>query len=731
MIKSIAIKFILVVELALCSAILSAQADISVVIIDSITREKIIGANIIVIDLNLKANTMKDGLAKFSKLPLGKHKFSFSYLGYEPVQKEVDITENETLIVSLHSKAYESHEIVIQGTRSNRSIAKTPTRVEVLTEEIEEATTMDPSKVAHLLSHSTGIQVQQTSATSNTANVRIQGLDGRYTQILKDGFPLYGGFSGSLSIMQIPPLDLRQVEYIKGGASTLYGGGAISGLINLISKEPMVDETILHLNMSQVGALDINVFNSRRLDNIGFTLLAQRNTHNAYDADRDGFSDLPELLKYNLNPKVVFYINPKNTLSIAASLTKETRQGGDMSLMRSETFTPSNFYKEKNESQRVTSQAMFEHKLNNNQTIFFRNSFNFFHRDLLIFPSFIEGEYKFAGNQTSSFSEVSFTQKKNKNVLIGGLNFYTDHFSEIAQVNLSPRDEDRKTIGGFTNYTFDLSKKVFVESGLRADYVLNDKVYILPRLSALIQWTNRLTTRIGGGMGYRNASIFNQEAEIVGYKNVLAINRDKTRSEESYGANADIGYKLPLSDHSFLTLNQMFFYTALTNSLQLKINPNNTLSFENIDGLVTSKGAESFIKLGVNDFTFFLGYTYTDAEIQANGIESEFTLTPRHSIKGDVLYSLPSQWRLGVDYEYKSSQKLSNGSYTQDYITFGAMAERYLDRWMFFGNIENIFDFRQTLNGRIISAPNNTPQFTEVWAPLDGLVINFGVKLKL
>jgi iron complex outermembrane receptor protein len=175
----------------------------------------------------------------------------------------------------------------------------------------------------------------------------------------------------------------------------------------------------------------------------------------------------------------------------------------------------------------------------------------------------------------------------------------------------------------------------------------------------------------------------------------------------------------------------MFFYTALINSLQLKINPNNTLSFENIDGLVTSKGAESFIKLGVNDFTFFLGYTYTDAEIQANGIESEFTLTPRHSIKGDVLYSLPSQWRLGVDYEYKSSQKLSNGSYTQDYITFGAMAERYLDRWMFFGNIENIFDFRQTLNGRIISAPNNTPQFTEVWAPLDGLVINFGVKLKL
>lgn len=85
-------------------------------------------------------------------------------------------------------------EIIVQGTRSNRSIANVPTRVEVLTEEIDEAATMDPSKIAHLLTHSTGIQVQQTSATSNTANVRIQGLDGRYTQMLKDGFPFMGDF---------------------------------------------------------------------------------------------------------------------------------------------------------------------------------------------------------------------------------------------------------------------------------------------------------------------------------------------------------------------------------------------------------------------------------------------------------------------------------------------------------------------------------------------------------
>ena len=175
--------------------------------------------------------------------------------------------------------------------------------------------------------------------------------------MLKDGFPLYGGFSGSLSIMQIPPLDLRQIEYIKGSASTLYGGGAISGLINLISKEPTSEETILHLNGSHIGAFDVNMFTSKKYDKIGYTLLAQRNTHKAFDADNDGFTDLPELEKFNFNPKVVFYFNEKTNLSIGGTLTTEKRQGGDLKLLNNQTISNTNFYKERNEISRITTQT--------------------------------------------------------------------------------------------------------------------------------------------------------------------------------------------------------------------------------------------------------------------------------------------------------------------------------------------------------------------------------------
>jgi len=124
---------------------------------------------------------------------------------------------------------------------------------------------MRPGDIRMMLNESTGIQTQQVSATSANSSIRIQGLDGRYTQILKDGFPMYAGFSGGLGLLQTPPLDLRQVEIIKGSSSTLYGGGAIAGLINLISKVPTAERELRFLvNGTSAGGLDVNGFYGQR-----------------------------------------------------------------------------------------------------------------------------------------------------------------------------------------------------------------------------------------------------------------------------------------------------------------------------------------------------------------------------------------------------------------------------------------------------------------------------------
>ncbi len=713
-----------------------SQNTFTATVKDSATNELLPGVAVKLKGTLNGRSTDENGKVTLDNIPDGEQVFVISSAGYE--EKEVSFAfpitgEQIILLVSLEG---ELEEIVVEGTRSNRSIDNIPTRVEVLTEEIDEASTMDPSKIAHLITHSTGIQVQQTSATSNTANVRIQGLDGRYTQILKDGFPIYGGFSGSLSIMQIPPLDLRQVEYVKGSASTLYGAGAISGLINLLSKEPKKDEdeTLIHINASHIGAFDVNAFTSSRRGKFGYTLLAQRNIHQYFDADKDGFSDMPELTKYNLNPKFFVYFNEKTKMYVGATLTNEKRQGGDTRLFGLETADTVHFYKEVNDVNRITTQVKFDHKFNDNSSISIRNSFNIFHRTLQITPSYLAGEYHFAGDQLSSFSEVAYLHKKDQNAFITGINFYSDDFTEEKLQSSILRNESLQTIGHFANYTFDLGKVVSIESGVRTDYALTtSKLHVLPRVSALFKWTKKLTTRIGGGMGYRNATIFNQEAELLGYRSVMPIDRTISHAEDSYGANADIGFKSPIGEKCFININQMFFYNHLNKPLVLADTGNfsGVYHFVNANGFTQSYGAETFFKFGFYNFVLFIGYTYTNVTNHFGDSTVYMTLTPQHSVKGDLLYALPGKWRIGADYEYKSSQRLNNGTTSPAFWTYGLVVEYTKKQFTLFGNVENYTNVRQTNYGSLVSGPFNTPQFTDVWAPLDGIVFNAGIKIRL
>jgi outer membrane receptor protein involved in Fe transport len=159
-----------------------------------------------------------DGRVELIGIPEGEHIIEVVSPGYET--KEVKLMFppgdkiEQVVFITAHNELGEV--TITSTTRISREIDDVPTRIEAINEEeVDEKLNMRPANVSMVLNESTGIKVQQTSATSNTQSVRIQGLDGRYTQILKDGFPAFGGFSGSLSILDIPPLDLKQVEIIK------------------------------------------------------------------------------------------------------------------------------------------------------------------------------------------------------------------------------------------------------------------------------------------------------------------------------------------------------------------------------------------------------------------------------------------------------------------------------------------------------------------------------------
>ena len=105
------------------------------------------------------------------------------------------------------------------------------------------------------------------------------------------------------------------------------------------------------------------------------------------------------------------------------------------------------------------------------------------------------------------------------------------------------------------------------------------------------------------------------------------------------------------------------------------------------------------------------------------------TLTPKHSIKGDLLFVVDNKWRIGWDYDYKSGQFLNNVQKTKSLFTTGVIVERTIDNFVIFLNAENFTDVRQSNSGNTIT--NGSPQFTEIWAPLDGYFFNMGLKIKL
>ncbi len=253
----------------------------------------------------------------------------------------------------------------------------------------------------------------------------------------------------------------------------------------------------------------------------------------------------------------------------------------------------------------------------------------------------------------------------------------------------------------------------------------------LPRVSALFQIANGLTSRIGGGFGYKTPTIFTEESERLQYQNVMPIDDKTNKLEKSYGANTDINYRTYIGEDWSFSINQLFFYTYLDNPLLLENSSANLYQFVNSPGYIHTKGTETNIKIGYDDFKLFLGYTFTDTRLIENGINTENPLTPKHRINSVLMYEIEDKWKIGLEAYYFSPQKLNDGTTGKDYVICGFMAEKIWERFSLYINFENFFDTRQTRFDNIYTGTITNPVFKDIYAPLDGFVINGGIKFRL
>ena len=715
--------------IAFCAFILTttsfAQNSFHAIIKDSESGIPLVGAAALIRGTSKGGSTDTNGQIRIHNIPDGKHKIEFSFLGYQLQSLEIIFPyTGQPVLILLEATGEELEEIVITSTRSSRTIADIPTRVEFIAgEELDEKANMKPGDIRMLLSESTGIQTQQTSPTSANASIRIQGLDGRYTQILKDGLPLYAGFSGGLGLLQTPSLDLKQVEVIKGSSSTLYGGGAIAGLVNLISRTPSDTRDLRFLiNGTSAKGLDLSGFYGEKFDKIGLTIFASRNSSEPYDPADIDLTAIPKFERYTFNPKLFVDLNKKTDLVVGVNLTTEDRIGGDVKYIAG-TGDATHRYFESNESQRYSTQLSLTRKVAAG-SFNLENSISYFDR-LLEIPN-----YRFDGVQKSSFTELSFATQNKQSEWIAGLNLWTDKFAEKQTTATPLRNYTHVTFGGFIQNNVSLSEKIKIETGIRGDYVIDYGFVFLPRISLLYKANEYFTSRIGGGFGYKAPTIFTEESERLQFQNVLPVSPDRNELEKSYGANWDLNYRTLLGEVG-LSINHLFFYTYLDNPLVLSNEDGGGHLFYNLPGFIDTKGTETNVKLEFGDFKLFVGYTFTDTKIHEGVLTVQNPLTARHRLNNVLMYEVEEKWKAGLEAYYFSRQRLTDGAYGKHYWICGFMLERLWEKFSLFINFENFLDARQTRFDSIYTGEISDPVFRDIYAPVDGFVINGGLKLNL
>ena len=718
-------KYILSIKLILilCLSLQAQTSDIQIKVLTEAENEPLLGATVYFKALEKGAVTDFDGIATFTEIPDGQHQIIISFLGFETFETTIQIPSNTALVFKLKEGGNQLDAVVLQSSRSTRTVRKIPTRIEFIgAEELGEKAIMNPTNISMVLRESTGIQMQQTSLSSGSTNIRIQGLDGRYTQLLRDGFPLYGGFSSGLSILQIPPLDLKQFEIIKGSSSTLYGGGAIAGLVNMVSKTPD-EEPALDIMLTQTQALGstANVFYSKRNEKFGVSLYGSGHYQKAYDPEDDGFSNLPKTTSISFNPKLFYYPSDKTTLWFGLNGTYDDRIGGDITKIESGE-DGIHQYTEENNSKRLSSQLVYQTQLDSVSSLEFKNSVSFFDRNLTV-PNF-----NFDGKQTNTFTEITYSKTSEKTDWIIGANLYTSNFDENDNAPLQ-RDQKDVTFGAFANNIYDISDNWILETGLRADYNNDFGFFPLPRVSLLYKNDNGFSSRIGGGLGYKIPDIFTEEAEYINFENVLAIDKSTVDAERSYGVNFDVNYKTRLSDEIGFSVNQLFYATAINDGLLLNSTDNGLFQFENAPDEIFSKGAETNIKFTYKDFRWFLNYAFIDTKLNYLPGNPQKPLTAKHNA-GSVLMYESEKWRIGYETYYTGKQFLSNGTETTDFVTMGLLVMRNFKLGSVFVNFENFTDRRQSRFSPLVLPPHDNPVFPEIYAPTDGFIFSVGLIIK-
>jgi len=668
------------------------------------------------------ARTDSTGKARLT-LPSGRQVIAITGIGYKPAQVTVIVTGDSTIavVVPIEMGEMVMEKVKVSATRIERLAGETPTRVEVLDQmEVDENTLMAPSGITMLLNETPGLRVFAASPTLGTGSVRILGLPGQYTVMLADGLPLYGGTTSALGPLDVSPVDLQRVEIIKGAASSLYGGQALGGVINLVSKPPTGDNELL-LNRRTLGVTDAATWLSRRLsESVGASLLASETLQSAEDIDHDGWTDQANARRWSIRPRLTAADASGRSLFVTAAYGFDDRTGGTMNGAVTPDGTP---FREGLTSQRADIGARAIIPLRDSGSLALRFAVSGNRRGREFGPGPIEHD-----GTTTGFLEATRSIVTSRTAMVFGSSFQLDRYENSLNTRY---DHSWWTPSLFATAERPVGPVMFSLSA-RGDAHPEAGMQLTERVAALAKPADGWSVRLSAGTGFAAPTPLTEETDAVGLRGIQP--GPELRGEHSLGSMLDINGQLAGAE-VLLTA----YGSAIGDAIRLADAGDGSTEaiLMNARGSTRVAGFEGAAVWRFDGGKFLGTYGYARGsrpDVMSGGREA-IPMLPGHHVGGDLMFERPGVYRGGIEATWYAAQPLDDDPFrtrSKPYVYAMAIAVRQIGRFEAVANFENLLNVRQTRTDPLVRPrPGLAGRWTtDVWAPLEGFMANVALRYR-
>ncbi|AXG69174.1 colicin I receptor [Kordia sp. SMS9] len=628
---------------------------------------------------NTNNGTITDEAGNFSlKVMKGNYVLMVQSIGFKTIEKAITVTDkNLSFTLYLEEDLLGLDQVVVSATRTALNRREAPVLVTVTN--AESLQKVQAATLFEGLNFQPGLRTEVNCQNCGFTQIRINGLDGAYSQILVNSRPVFSSLNGIYGLEQIPTNMIEQIEVTRGGGSAIFGSNAIAGTINIITKDPVENQFQV---ASKIGLIDgestdaVTTFNSTFVSedlNKGITFFGMHRNREGYDNNDDGFTEITKLQNLNFGFKSFYKLDFRRKLTLEFNTSHEYRRGGDF-LDKSPLFA--------NIAEEITSNVIGGGL-----------TFDYFSEDYLQkFSAYgniqhTRSDNYYGTNQdpngfglTKDFVTVAGMQHtvKFENFISGSMDLTSgvEHrFNRITERRenplIIPITQNTNTLGIYTQLDWKILDNLKVLTGARGELftsnLTNESLFIVnPRVSVLYNISETVSFRTGYSQGFRAPQFYSEDVHseiITGEVRRVRLAAD-LKEELSHSFIGSLEYSHQHEDHQ-LVLTLEGFYTTINDPFVYEARGE-------VDGLEIKEkiNGDNAIVNGVNlearyspnpKFLFQLGGTFQNSyfensyEPEQGIVTNRITRTP--NVYGNMLMSFTpnDQWSFNVNGVYTGS----------------------------------------------------------------------------